>query len=106
MNTFGIALAYLQSTNIVTERITEVNIENDVKSLFLFQLVIAVIIAIVTIIFFVEKPDTPPASINKQPDFDPNFIDSIKILLQDRNFILLNQTFGVFTGILYTLAVL
>ena len=106
MNTFGIALAYLQSTNIVTERITEVNIENDVKSLFLFQLVIAVIIAIVTIIFFVEKPDTPPASINKQPDFDPNFIDSIKILLQDRNFILLSQTFGVCTGILYTLAVL
>ncbi|XP_066920235.1 uncharacterized MFS-type transporter C09D4.1-like [Clytia hemisphaerica] len=105
MNTFGVALAYLQSTNIVTEQITEVNIEDDVKSLFLFQMVIAVLVAIITIAFFIEKPDNPPSTINKTT-FDPNFFESIKILMKDYNFVMLSQTFGVCTGILYTLAVL
>jgi len=105
MNTFGNALAYLQSTNFVRETITDFNIENDVKALFLFQLVVAVLIGILTMVLYVDKPDTPSATINKA-NFDPNFFESIRALMRNRNFILMSQCFGVCTGITYSLAVL
>ena len=104
MNIFGVAVGFLQPTNMVYNSVNENLVERQIRTFFLTQFVSCGVVFCFTILFYREKPPTPPVlRVTKEVD---NFGESLRILYTDKYFIIFSQTYGIYFGLFVTFSVL
>lgn len=103
MNLFGVAIGFMQPSLMVEASSHNNVIERDLRNFYLAQLAMSATILLVTFAYQ-EKPPTPPTCV---PDRDPiPFFDSLKMLWQNKYFIFLSQSYGIYFGCFVAIFVL
>lgn len=104
MNIFGVAVGFLQPTSMVLHSPDGDMVESQIRTFFLSQLICCSIVFFLTVFLYQEKPPTPPV-LRENIEVD-NFYDSLKLLWQNKYFIVLSQTYGIYFGLFVTFSVL
>ncbi|KAL4430217.1 hypothetical protein ABPG74_014776 [Tetrahymena malaccensis] len=103
VNVIGVGLGFLIPSFVVSATYSD-NTTNEIYDLMLIQAIMITACCAPTVIFFREKPPTPPshsASVEKS-----KFSESMTILIKDKNFILLYIYFGCILGNFNSIATL
>ena len=104
MNIFGVAVGFLQPTSMVINSTDLDFIEEEIKTLFLTQLICSGIVFLLTITLYQERPPTPP--VLRVVTEGDHFGESLKLLWNDKYFIIFSQTYGIYFGLFVTFSVL
>lgn len=107
-NQLGIAIGFLLPPFLVHEGTIE-EISTDLSRLFLISAVVNTVVFLLIVPFFDEKPHVPPshAQMTKRISKpDASFTKSLKVLLVNRNYILLLITYGINVGVFYAISTL
>lgn len=104
MNIFGVAVGFLQPTNMVFNSSDEKMVERQIKVFFLSQLICCGIVFLLTILFYQERPPTPP--VLRVGNENEHFGESLRHLWTDKYFIIFSQTYGIYFGLFVTFSVL
>lgn len=107
-NQLGIAVGFLLPPMIVSGQGTEEEIERDLYTMFISVGIFTSILLVTVLIFFKDKPDTPPshAQIQATDDESMNFMQSVKRLLVNPSYMLLLTAYGINVGIFYAISTL
>ncbi|EAR83953.1 MFS transporter (macronuclear) [Tetrahymena thermophila SB210] len=103
VNVIGVGIGFLFPSFIVSPTYSD-STTNEIYDLMLIQAILITACCIPTVIFFREKPPTPPshsASVEKS-----KFSESMSILIRDKNFIFLYIYFGCILGNFNSIATL
>lgn len=103
MNLFGVAVGFIQPSLTVLASTNNDEIKGDLQNFYLAQLVMAAVILLITF-SYQEKPPTPPTAVQER-DTIP-FFDSLKMLFQNKYFIFLSQSYGIYFGCFVSIFVL
>lgn len=104
MNIFGVAVGFLQTTLTVPAS-SDQNISDGLKLLFLSQLVFCLLIFCLTFCFYKERPLTLPSNANRS-NVQMYFSHSLLVLVKDKNFNLLGQSYALYYALFLTITVL
>ena len=100
MNLFGVAVGFMQPSLMVR---TDRAIESEMKMFYLSQLLAAAIVLLVTLAYR-ELPPTPPShSSHREPT---TFGNSLRLLLGNRHFVFLSQSYAIYFGLFVAIFVL
>jgi len=89
-NLLGMAIAYLMGPSIVNEG-------SDFPALYLWQAGLGTLSSILIFVLFREAPVSPPSSSSHV--IEQSFISGLKIIRKQKNFLILNFSFGLGYGI-------
>ena len=107
MNILGVAIGFVQPTHMVIDSLDDRRIvEMGLKHLYLSQMIVVIIVFIVTSLFFQNEPPSPPIILQPITDADAKFVDTLKALVKDKNFLLMSQAYGIYYGLYATFSVL
>lgn len=103
MNIFGVALGFLQPSQMVPDSENKDDVKNGMFQLFLSQLVFLIVCFVLVIVFFEEKPPCAPSHAvalmqEKDAKDEMSFMESLKILASDKNFNLVTHGYGLYFG--------
>ena len=104
MNIFGVAVGFLQPTLIVKDNLDADTVTEEIQTLFVLQLIFAVVVFLLTSFGYRENPPTPPSSITIIPKF--SFKEDLKALFEDKNFVFMSQSYGIYYGLMATTMVI
>lgn len=103
MNLFGVAVGFVQPSLMVLESNNDDFIERHLQHFYLTQLCVGAVVLLITFAYQ-EKPPTPPTSVPERDSLA--FIDSLKLLFQNKYFIFLSQSYGIYFGCFVAIFVL
>ncbi|KAK9732397.1 Major Facilitator Superfamily [Popillia japonica] len=105
----GCAIGFLIPPMIVRTG-TQSEIKSQLNILFIGTGIITTIITILIVIFFKDSPPTAPsraeASKLDEATINTTFLKSLKILMKNRNYVLLVLSYGINVGIFYAISTL
>ncbi|XP_072947544.1 choline/ethanolamine transporter flvcr2b isoform X1 [Epargyreus clarus] len=106
-NQLGVALGFLLPPMLVRAQGTVEEIANDFKIMFYLVAGFTSVLFVLIVLFFKAAPATPPsAAADFGNNLDSNFLQSIKKLLTNRNYILLLISYGLNVGVFYAISTL
>ena len=108
MNTFGVAVGFLQPTHMVPQTDDMEEVEEGIKLLNLSQLCICMFLLIMVYLFYEEEPPTPPtvSGAIAPEESAPSFFQSLKMLAIDTQFNILSQCYALYFGMYCVFSVL
>ena len=108
MNTFGVAVGFLQPTHMVPQSHDMSKISDGFRLLSLCQMCVCVFLLFTVYSFFEEEPPTPIATSGSiaGEDNGPSFMESLRILSRDSQFNILAQSYGLYFGMYCSFSVL
>ena len=106
MNILGVAIGFVQPTHMVKDSLDNSIVEIGLKHLYLSQMIVVIIVLIFTAVFFQNEPPAPPTLLQPTTDDDVKFVDTLKALVKDKNFLLMSQAYGIYYGLYVTFSVL
>jgi len=103
---FSGMFGYACASAIVTNIVNSYDIHSELKTVFIFHMVFAIVVAVITGIVYREKPGAPrrrfnPANVAEENEL--SFLNQLKMLLVDRNFFFMSQSYGIYFGLSTTL---
>uniref|UniRef100_A0A915E866 Major facilitator superfamily (MFS) profile domain-containing protein n=1 Tax=Ditylenchus dipsaci TaxID=166011 RepID=A0A915E866_9BILA len=107
-NQLGIAIGFLLPPQLVKQGSPE-SVAFDLSVLFLISAVANSFIFVFIVLFFSEKPPLPPSMAQVQAieeSVDHNFVDSLKQLVVNHNYMLLLISYGINVGVFYAVSTL
>ncbi|XP_047520542.1 uncharacterized MFS-type transporter C09D4.1-like isoform X1 [Pieris napi] len=106
-NQLGIALGFLLPPIIVRAQGTVEEIGEDFKFMFYLVAAITTVLSVLIVLFFKAAPASPPsAAADLGAALDSNFLQSLKKLMTNRNYILLLISYGLNIGVFYAISTL
>ncbi|KAL4713828.1 hypothetical protein ACJJTC_015482 [Scirpophaga incertulas] len=106
-NQLGVALGFLLPPMLVRAQGSVEEIAEDFKLMFYLVAGFTTILFLLIVLFFKAAPPTPPsAAADLGSSLDSNFLQSIKQLLTNRNYILLLISYGINVGVFYAISTL
>ena len=106
MNIVGVALGFLQPTQLVKDSMDKNIMETGFLYLYFSQFAVCFIVFILTVVCFKEEPPTPPSLLPPRAESEISFIDTLRLLMNDKNFVLQSQSYGIYYGIVATFTIL
>ncbi|CAK1544368.1 unnamed protein product [Leptosia nina] len=106
-NQLGIALGFLLPPIIVRAQGTVEEIGEDFKFMFYLIAGVTTVLLVLIVLFFKAAPASPPsAAADLGAALDSNFLQSLKKLMTNRNYILLLISYGLNIGVFYAISTL
>ncbi|XP_038208144.1 feline leukemia virus subgroup C receptor-related protein 2 isoform X2 [Zerene cesonia] len=106
-NQLGVALGFLLPPMIVRAQGTTEEISEDFKFMFYLVAGITSVLFVLIVLFFKAAPASPPsAAADLGAALDSNFLQSLKKLMTNRNYILLLISYGLNVGVFYAISTL
>ncbi|XP_026319564.1 uncharacterized MFS-type transporter C09D4.1 [Hyposmocoma kahamanoa] len=106
-NQLGVALGFVLPPMLVGANGTIQEIATDLQRMFYIVAGLTSVIFVLIVLFFKAAPPTPPsAAADLGNSLDSNFLQSIKKLLTNRNYILLLISYGLNVGVFYAISTL
>ncbi|XP_032527225.2 heme transporter FLVCR2 isoform X2 [Danaus plexippus] len=106
-NQLGVALGFLLPPMLVRSTGTPEEIGADLQIMFYLVAGATSVLFVFIVLFFKSAPPTPPsAAADLGSSLDSNFLQSIKKLLTNRNYILLLISYGLNVGVFYAISTL
>ena len=106
MNIVGVALGFLQPTQMVEDSMDKDKLESGFIYLYFSQFAVCFIVFILTVVFFKEEPPTPPSLLPPRAESEISFNNTLRLLMNDKNFVLQSQSYGIYYGLLVTFTIL
>ncbi|RWS07521.1 hypothetical protein B4U79_03247 [Dinothrombium tinctorium] len=106
-NQLGIALGFVIPPLIVMDTKNKEVVGNDMQILFLSVAILTTILFGLNIIFFEEKPLTPPSIAQANAEIaqsEESYVKSMKALFCNRNYDLLLLSYGIMCGVFYAVS--
>ena len=103
-NILGVAIGFVQTSHMIPVTNDYIEVLAGLKLFFVSRLIAASIIFVSTILLYREHPPTPTSIIEGKKDLD--FLESLKMLYNDLNFHLVAQAYGIYFGLLNTVAII
>ena len=104
-NILGVALGFALPCSIVRETMDRKNLEEDMKLLFLVQFIMNLIAFLLTVLFFQEKPTTPPSSIIRDKSKE-SFTKKLKLLISNKYFMIVANAYSLYYGLYCAVSVI
>ncbi|XP_028034143.1 feline leukemia virus subgroup C receptor-related protein 2 isoform X1 [Bombyx mandarina] len=106
-NQLGVALGFLLPPMLVKSTGTMEEIGHDFQLMFYLVAGFTSVLFVFILLFFKAAPPTPPsAAADLGSTIDSNFLQSIKTLLMNRNYVLLLISYGLNVGTFYAISTL
>ncbi|VVD02455.1 unnamed protein product [Leptidea sinapis] len=105
--TLGVALGFLLPPMIVRAQGTTDEIRSDLQLMFYLIAGLTSVLFVLIVLFFKAAPSTPPsAAADLGSELDSNFLQSLKKLMTNRNYVLLLISYGLNVGVFYAISTL
>ncbi|KAL0901983.1 hypothetical protein ABMA27_007120 [Loxostege sticticalis] len=106
-NQLGVALGFVLPPMIVRATGTIEQIGADFQVMFYLVAGVTSVLFVLILLFFKAAPSTPPsAAADMGSSLDSNFLQSIKKLMTNRNYVLLLISYGLNVGVFYAISTL
>ncbi|XP_050680486.1 uncharacterized MFS-type transporter C09D4.1 isoform X2 [Leptidea sinapis] len=106
-NQLGVALGFLLPPMIVRAQGTTDEIRSDLQLMFYLIAGLTSVLFVLIVLFFKAAPSTPPsAAADLGSELDSNFLQSLKKLMTNRNYVLLLISYGLNVGVFYAISTL
>jgi len=104
MNIMGVAIGFVQPAHMIPLTNDDVAVLAGLKLFFMSRLIVASIIFVLTMLFYREHPPSPTSIIGGNNKLE--FFESLKILYNDLDFLLMAQAFGIYFGLYGSVSVI
>ncbi|XP_057306996.1 feline leukemia virus subgroup C receptor-related protein 2-like [Hydractinia symbiolongicarpus] len=104
MNLFGVGIAFLQTTSFVKNSTDQRIVQSGFEALFVTQLAFSVVIFLLTIVAYKEKPETSPSHIVNVEELQ--FTASLKHLSKSKDFLFMSQSYAIYYALLVCFTIL
>ena len=103
MNIMGVAVGFVMPTNMIPVTEDPDRVLGGLKAFFLSKLIMAFVTFLLTAFFYREKPPSPPSYIEGKEEL--NFMESLKVLVKDKYFMIMAQAYGLYFGLFIAISV-
>ncbi|KAL5287119.1 hypothetical protein ACFFRR_008205 [Megaselia abdita] len=109
-NQLGIAVGFVLPPMLVGNHEDLDLIGSDLKLMFYLVAGLTSVLVVLMVLFFQDHPPTPPSAAQEasktNPDGEPSFMQSLKNLILNPNYILLLLSYGINVGVFYAISTL
>ncbi|XP_037827907.1 feline leukemia virus subgroup C receptor-related protein 2 [Lucilia sericata] len=112
-NQLGVALGFVLPPMLVANSDDPELVGHDLQWMFNYVAGITTVLVILMVLFFQDKPPTPPSAAQKvalpgsiEAQNEVSFMQSLKNLMMNRNYILLLISYGMNVGVFYAISTL
>ena len=99
MNIAGVARGFLQPTQMVEDSVDKNILESCFIYLYFSKFAVCFIIFILTVLCFKEDLPTSPSFLPPREVSGVNFIDTLRLVMDEKNFVLQSQSYGIYYGL-------
>ncbi|XP_068144828.1 heme transporter FLVCR2 [Drosophila tropicalis] len=112
-NQLGVAIGFVLPPMLVPNSEDPETVGKDLKMMFYMVAGLTSVLLVLMVLFFQDKPPTPPSAaqetalqLGSDPVEQTNFIQSLKNLMTNRNFVFLLISYGINVGVFYAISTL